>query len=105
MEIEAIAGVVGTPPAAGVAAYAREQHLSPSQAGLAAARAREQETPAERAADGDRLAQAHLAAEAERATPDRDRGLEPPRAAAVVPLPHPATTHEPGKGDRIDVYD
>lgn len=97
MEIEAIAGISGVSPVTAAADYARDHHLSPTQSGLAVARAREQETTAERAADGDPIAKAQLAAEAERATPDASRGLEP--------LPHPATTHEPGKGDRIDVYD
>ena len=98
MEIEPVAGIVSVPPAAAAAAYARQAHLSPSQARLAAATAREQETPAERAADGDPIAIAHVADDVARATPDRARALEPA-------LPHAAATHEPGKGDRIDVYD
>ena len=98
MNIEPINSVVGVSPATASAEYARQAHLSPSQAHLAESQARAAETPEQLADGGDPIAIAQVSAEAQRLTPASSRHLEPP-------LPHPATTHEPGKGERIDVYD
>ena len=100
MDVPPIHSVVGPSPVAAAAAYARQAHLSPAQAHLVEAKARASETPDERAVHGDPIALAHVSAEAQRQTPVTADKVEP-----AAPLPHPATSHEPGKGTRIDVYD
>ena len=104
MEVEPISSVAGLSPAAVAAEAAHAAHLSPAAVHLAASKAKLTETPQERAAAGDPIAQAHVAQEQALTTPISAQGLQPTEAAQLLPA-HPAGGHEPGKGELIDVYD
>lgn len=72
---------------------------SPANVALEEQKAIAVETTEQRAADGDPLAIDQLTKEHTAMTPIDARALQPPF------VDHPPGAHEPGKGERIDIYD
>ena len=99
MEIEPVTGIAAVTALTPEYIHRAYEAKSPSQVALVEAQAVAVETTEQLAIDGDPRAIDELAHEHRNQTPFDAQRLQPSH------VNHPVGAHEPGKGERIDIYD